>query len=105
MKQLRFVGTSLDDLARFPVPAKRAAGFELWQIQNGLEPSDWKPMHAIGIGVREIRIHVGGEWRVLYVAKFGDAVYVLHAFRKKTQRTLRSDTELAMRRYREIAKK
>jgi phage-related protein len=62
-------------------------------------------MHAVGVGVREIRIHVGGEWRLLYVARFGDAVYVLHAFRKKTQRTLRSDIELATRRYREIAKK
>lgn len=105
MKELRFVGTSLDDLAQFPVQAKRAAGFELWQVQSGLDPSDWKPMHAVGVGVREIRIHVGGEWRVLYVAKFGDAVYVLHAFRKKTQRTLRSDIELAARRYQEIAKK
>jgi phage-related protein len=105
MKELRFVGASLDDLAQFPVQAKRAAGFELWQVQNGLDPSDWKPMHAVGVGVREIRIHVGGEWRLLYVARFGDAVYVLHAFRKKTQRTLRSDIELATRRYREIAKK
>jgi phage-related protein len=105
MRELRFVGTSLDDLARFPAQAKRAAGFELWQVQNALDPSDWKPMPAVGVGVREIRIHVGGEWRVLCVARFGAAVYVLHAFRKKTQRTLRSDIELAMRRYREIAKK
>ncbi len=104
MKELRFVGTSLDDLQQFPVQAKRAAGYELWQVQNGLDPSDWKPMHAVGIGVREIRIHSGGEWRVLYVAKFSEAVYVLHAFGKKTQRTSKSDIELAARRYREIAK-
>lgn len=104
MKELRFVGTSLDDSKRFPVQAKRAAGYELWQVQNGLDPSDWKPMHAVGIGVREIRIHSGGEWRVLYVAKFSEAVYVLHAFGKKTQRTSKSDIELAARRYREIAK-
>lgn len=103
MKELRFVGTSLDDLQQFPVQAKRAAGYELWQVQNGLDPSDWKPMHAVGIGVREIRIHSGGEWRVLYVAKFSEAVYVLHAFGKKTQRTSKSDIELAARRYREIA--
>lgn len=62
-------------------------------------------MNSVGIGVREIRIHVGGAWRVLYVAKFAEAVYVLHAFRKKTQRTARSDLELAARRYSEIAKK
>ncbi len=105
MKELRFVGTSLDDLSRFPPEAKRAAGFELWQVQNGLDPSDWKPMNGVGIGVREIRIHVGGAWRVLYVAKFAEAVYVLHAFGKKTQRTSQSDIELAARRYREMAKK
>ncbi len=105
MKELRFVGASLDDLTRFPPEAKRVAGFELWQIQNGLDPSDWKPMNSVGIGVREIRIHVGGAWRVLYVAKFAEAVYVLHAFGKKTQRTARSDLELAARRYGEIAKK
>ncbi len=103
LKELRFVGTSLDDLQQFPVQAKRAAGYELWQVQNGLDPSDWKPMHAVGIGVREIRIHSGGEWRVLYVAKFSEAVYGLHAFGKKTQRTSKSDIELAARRYREIA--
>jgi hypothetical protein len=53
MKELRFVGTSLADLARFPAEAKRAAEFELWQVQNGLEPSDWKPMNGVGVGVRE----------------------------------------------------
>ena len=105
MKELRFIGTSLDDLSRFPTEAKRAAGFELWQVQNGLDPSDWKPMNGVGIGVREIRIYVGGAWRVLYVAKFAEAVYVLHAFRKKAQRTPRADLELAARRYGEIAKK
>jgi len=61
MKDLRFIGTSLEDLSRFPAEAKRAAGFELWQVQNGLDPSDWKPMSSVGVGVREIRIHVGGE--------------------------------------------
>lgn len=105
MKELRFIGTSLDDLSRFPLEAKRAAGFELWQVQNGLDPSDWKPTSNVGIGVREIRVRAGGAWRVLYVAKFAEAVYVLHAFSKKTQRTSRSDLELAAKRYGEIARK
>ena len=74
-------------------------------MQNGLDPSDWKPLNDVGLGVREIRIHVGGAWRVFYVAKFTDAVYVLHAFGKKTQRTARSDIEFAAKRYREIAKR
>lgn len=101
-KPLKFVGSSLDDLRNFPDEARRAAGFELRAVQNGVEPSDWKPVRTIGSGVREIRIHVLGEWRVIYVATFGDVVYVLHAFQKKTQKTSRQDIELARRRYRQI---
>jgi len=99
MKSLRFVGSSLDELRNFPAEARRQVGFELFAIQRGHDPSDWKPMPAIGPGVREIRIHVLGEWRVIYVAKFADAVYVLHAFRKRTQKTRREDIELARQRY------
>ncbi len=102
MKNLRFIGSSLDDMRDFPADARRQAGFELDAVQRGLEPSDWKPMTSVGIGVREIRIHVLGEWRVIYVAKLADAIYVLHAFQKKTQRTRREDIELARRRYRQI---
>jgi phage-related protein len=105
MKKLRFVGTSLADLARFPAEAKRAAGFDLWQVQNGLEPSDWKPMNGVGVGVREIRIRSGGAWRVLYMARFTEAVYVLHAFGKKTPRTAQSDLDLAAKRYAEVAQR
>ena len=103
MKRLAFVGASLDDLSAFPAEARRVAGHELWQVQNGLMPSDFKPMRAVGGGAYEIRIHVLGEWRVIYVAKFEAAIYVLHAFQKKTQATSPSDIELARRRYREIS--
>jgi len=102
MKALEFVGGSLDDLTDFPLEARRAAGFELWQVQRGLNPSDFKPMPAIGAGAFEIRVHVLGEWRVIYVAKFEAAVYVLHAFHKKTQKTRKEDIELAARRYKQI---
>lgn len=102
MKPLEFVGSSLDDLKAFPAEARRAAGFELSFVQRGLEPSDWKPMKGVGAGVMELRVHVLGEWRVLYVAKFARAVYVLHAFRKKTQKTRREDVELARVRYRQL---
>jgi len=102
MKGLKFIGSSLDDLRNFPAEARRQAGFELAAVQRGLEPSDWKPMNTVGTGVREIRIHVLGEWRVLYVAKFADTVYVLHAFQKKTRKTRREDLELARRRYKQI---
>jgi phage-related protein len=105
MKPLNFVGSSLDDLRNFPDEARRAAGFELRAVQNGLEPSDWRSMQIIGPGVNEIRIHVLGEWRVIYVAKLRDAVYVLHAFQKKTKKTSRSDVDLARQRYRQIGGK
>ena len=102
MKPLKFVGSSLDDLRNFPNEARRAAGFELRAIQNGLEPTDWKSMQSIGPGVREIRIHVLGEWRVVYVASFQDAIYVLHSFQKKSRTTNRQDIELARQRYKQI---
>jgi len=102
MKPLNFAGSSLDDLRNFPDEARRAAGFELRAVQNGLEPSDWKPMQVIGPNAKEIRIHVLGEWRVIYVGKLRDAVYVLHAFQKKTRKTSRHDIDLARQRYRQI---
>jgi len=105
VKPLRFVGSSLDDLRNFPAEARRQAGFELYAVQRGLQPSDSKPMNDIGAGVREIRVHVLGEWRVLYVAKFADAVYVLHSFQKKSRKTRREDVELGRQRYRQLGDK
>jgi phage-related protein len=102
MKALRFVGTSLEDLKQFPVKVRRAVGFELFNIQCGVMPTDFKPMVQVGAGVYELRLHIMGEWRVMYVAKREDSVYVLHAFVKKTQHTRREDIELATRRYRQI---
>jgi len=102
MKPLRFISSSLDDLRNFPDEARRAAGFELRAIQNGLDPSDWRPMPAVGHGVREIRIHVLGEWRVIYTATLRDAVFVLHSFQKKTQKTSPQDLEVARQRYKRI---
>lgn len=102
MKPLKFVGSSLDDLRSFPDEARRAAGFELRAVQRGLEPSDWKPIPVIGPGVNEIRIHVLGEWRVIYVARFRDVVYVLHAFHKKNRKVSRRDIDLARHRYSQI---
>jgi phage-related protein len=102
MRPLRFVGSSLEDLRDFPAEARRQAGFELYALQRGLEPSDWKPMNEVGPGVREIRIHVLGEWRILYAVKYAEAIYVLHAFQKKTQKTRQQDIELARRRFRQL---
>ncbi|MCO5192423.1 MAG: type II toxin-antitoxin system RelE/ParE family toxin [Anaerolineae bacterium] len=102
MKELKFVGSALNDLRAFPAEARRQAGFELYAIQPGFDPSDWKSMKSVGSGVREIRIRVLGEWRVIYVANFADAIYVLHAFQKKTQKTSTQDLLLARHRYQQV---
>lgn len=101
-KPLRWLGDSRRRICEFSDEARQRAGFELWEVQQGNEPSDWKPMTAVGPGVKEIRIHVEGEYRVLYVAKFEEAVYVLHVFQKKTQRTPKPDIETASDRYRAL---
>ena len=105
VKQVKFKGTSLRDLRAFPEAARREAGYQLDRVQHGLEPEDFKPMPAVGVGAQEIRIkEESGIFRVLYVAKFEDAVYVLHCFQKKTQKTAKSDIDLAQKRYAEITK-
>ena len=104
-KPIEFRGSALEDLRAFPQSARRQAGYQLDQVQRGRDPDDWKPMNAIGQGVKEIRIRdVAGAFRVLYVAKFADAVYVLHCFQKKTQKTRKADVELAGQRYRDLLK-
>jgi len=99
MKDVIFIDSSREDLQAFPTQARREAGYQIDQVQQGFEPSDWKPMTSVGAGVREIRIHEAGEHRVLYIAKFEEAVYVLHAFRKKTLKTTAQDIDLAKKRY------
>jgi len=96
------MATSLDRLRGFPDAARREAGHQLHRVQLGLEPSDWKPMPSIGAGVVEIRIHETGEYRVLYVAKFPEAIYALHAFAKKSQRTRQAEIEVARRNLAEV---
>ena len=106
-KAITFCGGALDDLRALPSSARRDAGYQLDKVQNGLEPSDWKPMTTVGAGVREIRIRdASGAFRVLYVAKFAETVYVLHCFQKKTQATSKTDLDLdlATKRYRDLVK-
>jgi len=103
MKEVRFVGTARQDLAAFPEAARRSAGYELFMVQVGREPADFKPMPNVGPGTFELRVRdETGAFRLIYVAKFEHAVYVLHAFQKKTRKTSRADIELAVRRYRLI---
>ena len=103
VKDIHWIGSSKADLLEFPVSARAEAGYQLHLIQTGEEPSDWKPMQTVGPGVREIRIRdAAGAFRVLYVANIGDAVYVLHCFQKKTQKTSQRDLQLAQARFKQI---
>ena len=105
LKPVRFRGSSLEDLRDFPIKTRREAGQQLDQVQRGLDPDDWKPMTTVGQGVREIRIRdEAGAFRVIYIAKFDAAIYVLHCFQKKSQATSKADLDLAEKRYRDLVK-
>jgi phage-related protein len=98
LKPLAWIGSSLDDLRAFPAVARQRAGFELYRVQQSLDPTDWKPMTSVGPGVREIRIQTGREHRILYIASFAEAIYILHAFEKKSRATPQRELDLARRR-------
>ena len=102
LKPIAWLGDSRKLVRDFSDKARQRAGYLLYQVQDGMEPEDWRAMPSVGLGVSEIRIHVEGEFRVLYVAKYAEAVYVLHAFAKKTQRTPTQDIDLARDRYRAL---
>ena len=105
MKELLFRGSSLDDLREFPALIVREAGYQLDKVQHGNEPADWKPMPSIGEGVKEIRIRDEvGIFRVIFLAKLADVVYVLHCFQKKTRKTSPKDIKLARKRFRDLMK-
>ncbi|MFM8700549.1 MAG: type II toxin-antitoxin system RelE/ParE family toxin [Hyphomicrobiales bacterium] len=106
MKPVSFLGDSLDEVRSFPDDARRDAGFQIGRLQLGLDPNNWKPMKTVGPGVREIRVReASGAYRVIYIATLEDAVYVLHAFRKKTQATSKRDLDLATTRFKELIRR
>lgn len=86
-------------LRAFPEAARIDAGHQLHRVQQGLEPDDWRSIPSVGSGVKEIRVHTGGEYRVFYVAALKTAIYVLHAFQKKTETTRKTDIQLGRKRY------
>ena len=101
-KPLLWLGSSRAEVRAFPKDARQETGFQLRRVQQGLTATDWRPVKAVGPGVMEIRVHSGGEFRLFYVAKFAEAVYVLHAFQKKSAKAPWSHIEVAKRRYSEL---
>ena len=98
MKRLVWLGSSLDEVRNWTAEAQRDSGYQLFKVQSGLEPSDWRPMPGVGKGVQELRIHCGNEYRIIYTATMAEAVYVLHAFEKKTRKTPRTSLDIARQR-------
>lgn len=105
MKPVCFIGDSLECLRDFPEDARHDAGYQLDKVQRGEQPDDFKPMPGVGKGVEEIRVtDESGAYRVIYVARRAEAVYVLHAFQKKTRATSRRDIETAKERFRQLSR-
>jgi len=103
MKQVIWMGSSKEDLRDFPEEARRQVGYQLEHVQEGVDPDDWKPMPAVGSGVREIRVRESsGAFRCIYLATRPEGVYVLHCFQKKTQKTSQQDLDLARRRFKSL---
>ena len=103
MKPITFLADSLKAVRAFPESARQDAGYQLDRLQRGLQPDDFKPMATAGAGVEELRVwSEQGTFRVVYLARLPEAVFVLHAFQKKTQATPKADIDLAARRYRDL---
>jgi len=102
VKPITWLGNTHQTIKGYADNVKREIGYNLDKIQRGLYPFDWKPMNSVGSGVKEIRIHEENEYRVLYIAKFQESIYVLHNFVKKTEQTLKKDIRLAKQRYAEL---
>ena len=101
-KPVQWVGSARDELREFPDNARSEAGIAIWSLQLGEAPSDSKPMSILGKGVQEIRIRTTDAYRIFYIAKFDEAIYILHAFQEKTQKTARTNIELGQQRYKQL---
>jgi phage-related protein len=101
-KAIHWLGDSRERLRWFPEAVRREIGYQLSLIQSGRQATDSKAIPLVGPGAIEIRVHAENEYRVFYVAKFADAIYVIHLFAKKSQKPSSLDVELARKRYREL---
>ena len=104
MKRIQWLGTSLNTVRDFPENVRKLVGQELRFVQTGSMPTDFKPMTTVGAGAYEIRVRAGNQYRVIYVAKFAESVYVLHSFVKTTPKTSKPDLEMAKAQYATLLK-
>ena len=104
MKRIQWLGTSLNTVRSFPESVRKLVGQELRFVQTGSMPTDFKPMTTVGAGAYEIRVRAGNQYRVIYVAKFAESVYVLHSFIKTSSKTSKLDLEMAKAQYATLLK-
>ena len=104
MKRIQWLGTSLNTVRDFPENVRKLVGQELRFVQTGSMPTDFKPMTTVGAGAYEMRVRAGNQYRVIYVAKFAESVYVLHSFIKTTPKTSKPDLEMAKTQYATLLK-
>ena len=104
MKRIQWLGTSLNTVRSFPESVRKLVGQELRFVQTGSMPTDFKPMTTVGAGAYEIRVRAGNQYRVIYVAKFAESVYVLHSFIKTSSKTSKLDLEMAKAQYASLLK-
>ena len=102
MKEIVFLGDTQSVIREWSEDVRKEIGHQLFRVQNGFNPENFKPHKTIGMGVQELRVKIGNEYRVIYTVKFDDAIYVLTAFIKKTQKTPKQAIDLAKRRLKEI---
>jgi len=116
LKEFRWIASAFDDLAKLPDSVKRVMGYALWLAQQGDKHPDAQPLKGFGGGsvVEVVEDYDGDTYRAVYTVKFKDAVYLLHAFQKKSKRgsrtpqadihTIKSRLKLAVNDYRERQK-
>ena len=103
MKPVFFCGDTLEQIRAFPADVRQDAGFQIHKLQRGELPDDWKPLTTAGQGVKELRIKAeSGHYRVIYLASQANAIYVVHAFVKKTRKTRKADISLTRKRLKDL---
>ena len=104
MRTVVFEGNTLTLIRQLPDKARLRAGYEIDRVQRDKLPENWKPFPSVGQGVREIRIQVGQQFRIMYLVKYENKVHILHVFEKKIQKTRTSDIEIAEKRLKQVIK-
>ena len=101
-KNIFWVGSSMRAFQAIPERARLRFSYDLERVQDGSHPSSWRPMSTVGAGVVEMRVSADGAFRLLYVAKYPEGIYVLHVFLKKSRKTSMLDHEVARARLKAV---